>query len=395
MYPSRYFTQLNFKGLLLITAILIGVGTLIYTNILVRELKVEEQQKVALWANASNKLKLYNLGQSPDNRLAVDVVESNKSIPVIITNGQDSILDVRNIEFLYDGNNSRRVLHELEVMKSKYGPIVMFVNEGEKQYIYHNDSRLLVRLKYYPYILILIIGMFMLIAYFAMSSAKESEQNRVWVGMAKETAHQLGTPISSLMAWVELLRMQDVDASIVDEIAKDTNRLNRIVERFSKVGSAPELRDTNIVSVLASTVEYLEARSPKRVHYTSNFNPYQEVRLPLNGSLFSWVIENLCRNAIDAIDGEGEINISLFHTTEELYVDVRDTGKGISKASFREIFTPGFTTKKRGWGLGLSLAKRIVDNYHNGRIFVKHSETGKGTTFRIILQLQGVSVAPE
>lgn len=381
----QFFSNRNFKGVLLAFAFLISIGTFIYTRTLVDKLKQEEHRKVELWAQATLRLAESDKNSGDELAFTFDVVENNQTVPIIVTDQNDSILYNRNLE-ISDGPDKQQKLRQILVnMKKQYPPIVISVSPGKKNLIYYSNSVLLKKLRYYPLVQLLILILFILVAYIAFSASRVSEQNRVWVGMAKETAHQLGTPISSLMAWVELLRMQEVDESIVTEIEKDTERLNRITERFSKIGSAPELIETNVVEVLANSIEYLEKRSPKRILFTSNFNPYQEIMIPLNASLFSWVIENLCKNAIDAIEGKGEINVSLYVAPEELYIDVSDTGKGIPKSSFREVFRPGYTTKKRGWGLGLSLAKRIIENYHNGHISVKHSELNKGTTFRIIL----------
>jgi signal transduction histidine kinase len=372
---------------LLLCAVLVGIGTLVYTNTLVRELKDEERVKVELWAMATKILNEIEPASGGDLEFVFDVIEHNRTIPIILTNENDSVLYIRNIKIPGHADSIRVIQRQLALMKNKYAPIEIDVTNDLKNFIYYNDSDILRKLQYYPWIQMLIIALFIVVAYLAFSASMGLEQNRVWVGMAKETAHQLGTPISSLMAWIELLKMQNVDESVIKEISKDTDRLSRITERFSKVGSAPELSSSNIVKVVSSTVEYLEARSPKRVRYTCNFNPFQKIEVPINKLLFSWVIENICRNAIDSIEGEGEINVSIYRTTEELFVDITDSGKGIPKSNYRTVFKPGFTTKKRGWGLGLSLARRIIENYHSGKIFVKNSEPGVGTTFRIELQL--------
>jgi signal transduction histidine kinase len=271
-------------------------------------------------------------------------------------------------------------------MKTQNEPILISVSDTETQYLYYRDSLLLENLKYYPIVQFAVIILFILVAYLAFNSSRNAEQNQVWVGMSKETAHQLGTPISSLMAWVELLKMQNIDESLIREFEKDTHRLQKITERFSKIGSVPELITTDIGEAIRSTVEYLRTRSSGKVKYILDFDETKRIEAPLNASLFSWVIENLCKNAIDAMNGNGTIHISLIDKGEQLFIDVADTGKGIAKSNFKTVFQPGFTTKKRGWGLGLSLAKRIVENYHRGKIFLKHSEINKGTTFRIILQ---------
>jgi signal transduction histidine kinase len=240
-------------------------------------------------------------------------------------------------------------------------------------------------LRYYPYIQLFVIIVFIIVAYFAFHATQKAEQNQVWVGMSKETAHQLGTPISSLMAWVEILKLQHVEQSLIDEFEKDIERLERITERFSKIGSKPELHPANIVDALNSTVRYLKSRSSGKVVYNIRYNENETIEIPLNIALFSWVVENICKNAMDAMSNHGTISIDLRKKEGQVFIDITDTGKGVPKSQFTTIFQPGFSTKKRGWGLGLSLAKRIIENYHNGKIFIKWSEIGKGTTFRIIL----------
>ncbi len=252
-------------------------------------------------------------------------------------------------------------------------------------YVYFRESTLLRNLHIYPFIQLFVIVIFIIIAYFAFAASQRAEQNQVWVGMSKETAHQLGTPISSLMAWIELLRLQNVDENLVKEFEKDTQRLEKITERFSKIGAKPELLLTNVAEVLSSTVAYLKTRSSSKIKFETSFAETDVIEVPLNAALFSWVIENLCKNAIDAIDNHGTISILLKEKDNQVYIDITDTGKGIHKSQFKTIFQPGFSTKRRGWGLGLSLAKRIIENYHSGKIFIKWSEIGKGTTFRIIL----------
>ena len=271
-------------------------------------------------------------------------------------------------------------------MKEYADPIRIDIWDGDYQLLYFNESDILRNLRIYPYIQLFIIVVFIVIAYFAFAATQRAEQNQVWVGMSKETAHQLGTPISSLMAWIEILKLQKVDEKLVQEFEKDTQRLEKITERFSKIGAKPELLQTNLIEVLHSTVTYLKSRSSSKIVFEIGFSETDLVPVPLNAALFSWVIENLCKNAIDAIDNHGTISIALKEKDDQVFVDVSDTGKGVQKSQFKTIFQPGYSTKKRGWGLGLSLAKRIIENYHNGKIFIKSSEIGKGTTFRIILK---------
>lgn len=272
-------------------------------------------------------------------------------------------------------------------MKQKVDPIVIFLPDNEKQFMYYKESSLLVALRFFPVFQLLVIVIFILISYFAFSSARQAEQNLVWVGMAKETAHQLGTPISSLIAWVELLKEEKVPQSILDEITKDTGRLQEVAERFSKVGSAPELEHENIYAVLTDSVDYLRKRVPRKIEIKTLFQEEAVLYLPLSAPLFSWVVENLIRNSVDALEqGEGLITISLTEKNNEVEIDITDNGRGVPKSKSNTIFRPGFTTKKRGWGLGLSLSKRIIHNYHKGKIFLKSSEPFVSTVFRIVLK---------
>ena len=270
-------------------------------------------------------------------------------------------------------------------MRSQNTPIAISINNNETQYIFYKDSELLTQLKYYPFFQFGVIGLFILIAYYLFSTSRKSEQNQVWVGLAKETAHQLGTPLSSLMAWVEYLKLKNVDQATIDELSKDVNRLEIITERFSKIGSIPKLIDENVGEVLRSTAAYLQPRISKNVIINFHFSKEERILAPLNTSLFSWVIENLIKNAVDAMQGGGTIDIFMIDQKQFVYIDISDTGHGIPKSKQKTIFEPGFTTKKRGWGLGLSLTKRIIENYHNGKIFVKQSSEN-GTVFRIVLK---------
>lgn len=381
-----YFRKRRWKILLLLLAVVIGVGAFFYTNWLVKNMANEERKSVELWAEATQKLANADINSNQDITFLNDIIIRNTSIPIIITDSLDHILDngFRNIK-INDNNKDKILLRELHKMKEENEPIVISISETEKQYLHYRDSILLQNLKYYPVVQFGVVFLFILIAYLAFSSSRNAEQNQVWVGMSKETAHQLGTPISSLMAWVELLKMQNIDEKLVQEFEKDTQRLQKITERFSKIGSVPELVLTDVSETIRSTVEYLKTRSSGKVKYAMNFDQEKKYEVPLNPSLFSWVIENLCKNAIDAMNNAGSINITILDKADQLFIEVSDTGKGIPKAYFKSVFQPGFTTKKRGWGLGLSLAKRIVENYHKGKIFLKHSEINKGTTFRIVL----------
>ena len=380
-----YFKKRRWKILLLLLAVIIGIGSFLYTSWLVKNMAIEERKNVELWAEATQKLINTDISSNQDITFLVDIINKNTSIPIITTDGMENILDAKNIDYTEE-NKDKILTRELQKMKEENAPIIISVSATETQYLHYRDSVLLENLKYYPLIQFAVIFLFIFVAYLAFSSSRNAEQNQVWVGMSKETAHQLGTPISSLMAWVELLKMQNIDETLIREFEKDTQRLEKITERFSKIGSIPELTRTDVAETIRSTVSYLKTRSSLKVKYILDFDEQAKYEVPLNASLFSWVIENLCKNAIDAMNNIGVIQISLIEKGDQILIDVADTGKGISKSYHKTVFQPGFTTKRRGWGLGLSLAKRIVENYHKGKIFLKQSEINKGTTFRIILQ---------
>lgn len=316
-----------------------------------------------------------------------EVALNSSSVPVIITDStQKNVIqfgnlnDIRMTDPLY-------VEEKLEEMERENTPIKVSFGDQGTSYIFYKDSDLLTIMRFFPLAQILIVAVFFIIAYLLFSYARKSEQNRVWAGMAKETAHQIGTPLSSIMAWMELLKMGEGTAEqAADEIEKDVKRLEVITERFSKIGSTPKLEANNLVQVIHDSVAYLKPRSPKKISYQVDLHDNKELFIPVNGPLFSWVIENICKNAIDAMDGAGTIVISLKEETRSVTIDITDTGRGISRTEQRDIFNPGYTTKKRGWGLGLSLSKRIIRDYHRGKIFVKSSTPGKGTTFRIVMR---------
>ncbi len=376
----------HWKVLLFLGALTIGFWSMLYTSKLVGIMQREEAKKVRNYADA---LKLsYTIDENNSEALnfITDLIKNNETIPVILVSDDGSIIDAANIDSA-DLKNPSQMKSILMEMKQDNMPLEIEFAPGRKQYIYYKNSTVLTLLKYYPFVQLIIIGLFILISYLAFSASRKSEQNRVWVGLAKETAHQLGTPISSMMAWMDYLKEADeaqkVDA--IEEISKDLQRLELITDRFSKIGSAPILKDENIYEVMKKSIEYLERRVSKQVHF-SIVTTNELMTAKLNISLFDWVIENLCKNAVDAMDGKGSIFITLSEEHHKVYIDIRDTGKGIAKANLKSVFTPGFTTKRRGWGLGLSLAKRIIENYHEGQISIKESEIGKGTTFRIELK---------
>lgn len=381
------------KILLLTIAILIGVGSLVYTSWLTEKMAEEERKKVELWAAATQEF--IDVGieiTSPEMELLntkflnfLNLINAqNTTIPIIIIE-KDSIFNT-DANIKYSPERKQEVLKaELKKMKEANDPIPIKLSEENVLMLYYRESSILRNLRYYPYIQLFVIVVFIIVAYFAFHATQKAEQNQVWVGMSKETAHQLGTPISSLMAWIEILKLQNVEQSLIEEFEKDIERLERITERFSKIGSKPELHPANVIDALSSTVKYLKSRSSDKVVFNTRFNENEHIEIPLNIALFSWVIENICKNAIDAMSNHGSITIDVKAKEEQVFIDITDTGKGVPKSQFTTIFQPGFSTKKRGWGLGLSLAKRIIENYHNGKIFIKWSEIGKGTTFRIIL----------
>lgn len=315
-----------------------------------------------------------------------DVVNNYSSTaPVIIT-------DSTHREIMAWGNidstmvrDSAYVSKLIKEMESENEPITIELADKGKQYIFYKDSFLLVQLRYYPFVQFAIIGLFLFVAYILFSIARRSEQNQVWVGLAKETAHQLGTPLSSMLAWLELLRVKEVEPDIVNELEKDVERLDMITDRFSKIGSEAKMKQQDVVPIVEDTIEYMRKRTSRKIKYTINKPDGKAVEAPVNKHLFTWVIENLSKNAVDAIDSAGDITIDIFESGNQVYIDLSDTGKGISKNKFKSVFNPGYTSKERGWGLGLSLARRIIKEYHSGRIFVKSSVIGKGTTFRIVL----------
>lgn len=315
-----------------------------------------------------------------------EIVTNNPGVPVIITDStKNTVFAHGNIDssFVTDKEWVKKTIRSMEAGNT---PIVIDLHGMGKKYIYYQDSYLLTQLRYYPYVQFLIIGMFLLIAYVLFSISRRSEQNQVWVGMAKETAHQLGTPVSSLMAWLQLLREQDNSNPIVEELANDIIRLESITERFSKIGSLPDLEKQNLYLILEDSVNYMKVRCSSRILF--NHSGQTDAMIPLNKNLFGWVVENLMKNSIDAMEGEGELRVHSEYSPDMryIYIDISDSGKGIPKSRQKLVFKPGFTTKSRGWGLGLTLAKRIIENYHNGKIFVKQSIQGKGTTFRIVLK---------
>jgi signal transduction histidine kinase len=385
LQPVNIYTRKQrLKLALLLAAMLIGIGSLMYTNRLVQELSTEEKKKVELWAEATRQVS--DIDSEPgDIGFALSVLTDNTTVPVILTDEFEHIISTRNLDSL-QSTDSLYLKNELSEMKAQHAPIEIRFAGDQRNFIYYKDSIILTRLRYYPYFQLAVIALFLMVSYLAFSSSRKAEENQVWVGMAKETAHQLGTPLSSLMAWIEYLRSQPSPDENLVEIEKDVARLNTITERFSKIGSAPALRKENLTAVLDNAMTYIRNRSSSRIRFSLENQQAYDVEVPLNVPLFEWVVENLFKNAIDAMDGEGAISVRIADQSQFVYVDVSDTGKGIAKSKYKTVFKPGYTSKSRGWGLGLSLSKRIVEEYHGGQIFVRNSEPGKGTTFRIVLR---------
>lgn len=379
------------KIILVIAAVLIAVVSLVVSRFLVHDLYAEERTRMEVWAEAMRSLS--NADETTDLNLVLKVINENNTIPVIVMDSNGEATTFRNLKVKADNytdsmNYATKIGHRLQ----KSGKSIKIDLDGDdsddyNNYIYvcYDDSIMLKRLSVWPYVQLGVVMIFVVIAIFALLTSKRAEQNKVWVGLSKETAHQLGTPISSLMAWTEILRENYPDDTLIPEMANDVNRLQLIADRFSKIGSLPEPVPTSLNEVINHVVDYMSKRTSQKVTIKKEM-PDGDTIVKLNASLFEWVIENLCKNAVDAMEGSGCITLHTEDTYDKVIIEVSDTGKGIKKKDIRNVFTPGFTTKKRGWGLGLSLAKRIVEEYHHGHIFVKNSELGKGTTFRIELR---------
>ena len=370
------------KRLLLLSAFIIGTAILWYTNNLVDDLRREERTKVNIWANATKQTTdIDNLNE--DISFVFEVINHNKTIPVILVDDNGSILYHKNFPSK-KANNIDYLKSQLEIMKESHEPIVFEYADGKHNKIYYKDSILLTRLKIFPYVILVVISLFIVTGYFAFSNSRKSEQNKVWAGMARETAHQIGTPLSSLMGWVTLLHDQGGNEEIVSEMNKDILRLQMITERFSKIGSQPELKNQDVNSIVQRSFYYMKDRSSSKINFKLEISDHAIFSF-LNTQLFGWVIENIMRNAIDALQGKGEIKVEVKDHSKNVIIDISDNGKGIKSTQLKTVFEPGYTTKLRGWGLGLSLVKRIVEDYHKGQVYILHSELGKGSTFRISL----------
>lgn len=379
---SIYDSRERLKYVFIFAAILIAIVSVVVSDTLIKDMAREEREKIEVWAEATRVVTSED--PSLNMNLILKIIQGNTTIPVMLCNEKDSVLTYKNIE-LPEENVEAFLNEKVKELKSKNSPIVVDMEDGTFQYLYYDDSTNLKRLLVYPYAQLSVVAVFILIAFLALASTKKAEQNKVWVGLSKETAHQLGTPISSLIAWLEYLKTKDVDISLIEEMDKDVKRLETIAERFSKIGSNPEPVPVDICESVRAAIGYMSTRISSKVKIHLNLPDYP-VPVLMNSSLFAWVIENLTKNAVDAMEGQGEITVSLEEKSGKVKIDVTDTGKGIVKSKFKTVFNPGYTTKKRGWGLGLSLVKRIIESYHGGKIYVKWSELGKGTTFRIELR---------
>ena len=374
------------KIILVVAAIVIAVASLVVSHYLVRDLAIEERSKMSVWAEAMRTLNLAD--ENTDLNLVLKVIDENNTIPVVVTDKQGNVQTFRNVDLkgkTYE--DSLQMAASIAEKMFASGRYIRIFMEDKKDYIdvCYDESVMIKRLNVYPIVQLGVVMIFVVVAIFALLTSKRAEQNKVWVGLSKETAHQLGTPISSLMAWTEILKETYPDDDLIPEMDKDVKRLQLIAERFSKIGSLPEPVPSSLIEVMNHVIDYMDRRTSHKVKMEKVFPP-QDIIVKINASLFEWVIENLCKNAVDAMEGSGRITLFMQDEGDKVAIEVSDTGKGIKKKDVGNVFKPGFTTKKRGWGLGLSLAKRIVEEYHKGHIYVKSSEVGKGTTFRIELK---------
>ena len=376
---------LNWRTLLALIAILIVSGTVWYSSYLADKIEKEERRKVDAWVEASSLLASPSF--TGDTRLNLRVINDNTDIPIIWTNERDSVIESKNLDSTKLANDPNYVRERLKDLRTENEPITWVdpLDSTRVNRYYYGHSRLLDEVRYYPIVQLFIVGLFIIITLITLRSSYRSTQNQVWAGMAKETAHQLGTPVSSLEGWVEILKETHSQESFVPEIEKDVSRLRLVSDRFGKIGSTPQLEEKDIIEQVASMMEYVQKRAGGKVTFTLDTQGIQKLPVKISAPLFDWVIENLLKNALDAMEGKGSMRVDIQEQAKNVIIDVCDTGKGISSQNVARVFKPGFTTKKRGWGLGLSLSKRIIEQYHKGSLSVKQSELGKGTTFRIVL----------
>jgi signal transduction histidine kinase len=375
----------NWRSMLALIAIAIVTGTIFYSNYLARKIAADQKIKIQQWTEAISDI---NNGNGSTNLASRILTENSSDIPMITVTENDSILDHYNLDTNRIKADPHYLTDKLSEFKNTYPPIIWKnpFNPAENNLVYYGESVLLKQIRYFPIIQLLIVALFIIITLIAISTRNKSTQNQVWAGMAKETAHQLGTPLSSLQGWVEMLKEMPGNEKIALEMSKDVERLKLVSDRFGKIGSTPQLEETNVLKQVEQMVAYIKRRSTDKVSFTITNHNDQEIIALINPPLFDWVIENLLKNALDAMDGQGKILVDIRNESTQVIIDVTDTGKGISKKNIPQVFKPGFTTKKRGWGLGLSLSKRIIEQYHRGELFVKQSDIGKGTTFRILLK---------
>jgi|LakMenE18May11ns_1017448.scaffolds.fasta_scaffold9957129_3 signal transduction histidine kinase len=382
MFPQLF----NWRSSLALVAIAIVMISIFYSNFLARKIAAEEKQKIEQWLQAVSDI---NNPVITSTDLASKILTENSvGIPMITVTEKDSILDHYNLDTIKVKNDPQYLKRKLAEFKKQYNPIIWKnpLNPSQNNLVYYGESKLLKQIRYFPIIQLLVVALFIIVTLIAIQTKNKSTQNQVWAGMAKETAHQLGTPISSLEGWVEMLRESPGNEKISIEMSKDVERLKLVSDRFGKIGSTPKLEPHDIIFQVEKMVNYIKRRSTDKVNFVIHDFGQQDVTAMINVPLFDWVIENLLKNALDAMDGHGSITVSIKAETTQVIIDVTDSGKGISKKNIPMVFKPGFTTKKRGWGLGLSLSKRIIEQYHKGELFVKSSEINKGTTFRIVLK---------
>ena len=382
MFPQLF----NWRTILAIVAIAIVSATIFYSNFLAKKIAAEEKQKIEQWVEA---VKEINNPANTQNILSGKILtENNKDIPMIAVNEKGEILDHYNIDTANTANLDRTLQLQLDEFKTKNQPIIWKnpLDSTQNNLVYYGESFLLQQIRYFPLVQLFVVALFIIVTLITVSTRNKSTQNQVWAGMAKETAHQLGTPLSSLQGWVEMLKEKEGSEKIAAEMSKDVDRLKLVSDRFGKIGSTPQLEEANVVEQVEQMMAYIKRRSPEKVLFSLNTNHEKDITVLMNAPLFDWVVENLLKNALDAMEGKGRIDINIKNETAQVLIDITDTGKGISAKHIGNVFKPGFTTKKRGWGLGLSLSKRIINQYHKGELFVKSSEPGKGTTFRIILK---------
>jgi Histidine kinase-, DNA gyrase B-, and HSP90-like ATPase len=377
---------INLRIGLAFIAILIVSGTIVYSQYLARKIARDEKQKVEQWVRAGQSL--IDGDVNTDIRLATFIMTENKSIPIIWTNEKDSILDHINLDSAKAADDKSYVQKKLRQFKSLHQPVSYpdARDPAKRNLYYYGNSKLFNEVSYYPIVQLFIVALFIVITIFSIRSSYRSAQNQVWAGMAKETAHQLGTPVSSLEGWIEMLKEKSGNEKIVQELEKDVDRLRLVSDRFGKIGSTPQLEEIDLVNQINTMIDYMRKRATGKINFSINTHGQKHVIAKVSAPLFDWVIENLLKNALDALEGRGAIIVDIQEETKVIHIDITDTGKGIARQNIPMVFKPGFTTKKRGWGLGLSLSRRIINQYHKGDIFVKHSEIGKGTTFRIVLK---------